>query len=68
MDLSGAKGNARVDVYVFESVTATTTTLAELPKSGEQLKEVARRVGKVLKEGGAVLSAGGAVIQLLWFE
>ncbi|CAJ0735325.1 hypothetical protein R16034_00142 [Ralstonia edaphis] len=65
MDLSGAKGNARVDVYVFESVTATTTTLAELPKSGEQLKEVARRVGKVLKEGGAVLSAGGAVIQLL---
>lgn len=65
MDLSGSKGNARVDVYVFESVTATTTTLAELPKSGEQLKEVARRVGKVIKEGGAVLSAGGAVIQLL---
>jgi hypothetical protein len=65
MDLSGAKGNARIDVYVFESVTATTTTLAELPKGGEQLKEVARRVGSVLKQGGAVLSAGGAVIQLL---
>ncbi|WP_167313386.1 T6SS effector BTH_I2691 family protein [Ralstonia insidiosa] len=65
MDLSGPKGSARVDVYVFESVTATTTTLAELPKGGEQLKEVARRVGKVIKEGGAVLSAGGAVIQLL---
>ncbi|UNE64546.1 T6SS effector BTH_I2691 family protein [Xanthomonas oryzae] len=70
IDVSGGRGDIRVDVFVFERVQAgiTTAALTQLPENLQELKRFARKVGEVLREGGAVISAGSGWLQVLALE